>query len=206
MYTSTQSIQCYLWCIVTSNTAVVMALHVQARYVKRASNLLVRCQSTVTMADHGSTNTKPFYEMPSPPAWPVIGHLPLLMKEKDKIDKMFERLREQYGDIYRVYAPGQGDMVVIFRPEDIKMLYGSDGKIPMIPGFDMFEFVRKTSMVDKYTTPGLLNNTEDWYEVRHKVQQDMMRPKSALYYIDEMEEIILQNLKRIYSDVIHFVY
>ena len=107
--------------------AVDMALHVQAKYVKKASNLLVRCQSTVTMADHGSTNTKPLYEMPSPPAWPVIGHLPLLMKEKDKLDKMFERLREQYGDIYRVYAPGQGDMVVLFRPEDIKILYGSDG-------------------------------------------------------------------------------
>ena len=47
-------------------------------------------------------------------------------------------------------------------------------------------------MVDRYATAGLINNSEDWYEVRHKVQQDMMRPKSALYYIDEMEEIAVE--------------
>ena len=117
----------------------------------------------------------------------------MIKKEnKDRMDKMFERLREEYGDIYRIYSPGLGTSVVIFRPEDIKMLYASDGKIPKIPGFDMFEFVRTTSMKDRYTTTGLINNNQDWYDVRHKVQQDMMRPKSALYYISEMEEIALE--------------
>ena len=41
----------------------------------------------------------------------------------------------------------------------------------------------------KYPSMGLINNKEDWYEVRTLIQQDMMRPKSALYYTREMEEI-----------------
>ena len=32
---------------------------------------------------------------------------------------------------------------------------------------------------------------EDWYTVRSQVQQDMMRPKSALYYISDLEKIAM---------------
>jgi len=174
----------------------------RAAYCKQPAALLVRCQSTAAAPHHGVTQikeeTKPFSEMPSPPAWPVIGHLPLLMKEQLKLDKLFERLRVEHGDIYKVYAPGQGDMVVLFKPEDIKTLYGSDGENPKIPGFDMVGFIRETSMKDRYTSAGLLNNNKDWYDVRHKVQQDMMRPKSALYYIDEMEDIAVELAEKIH--------
>eukprot|EP00092_Neocalanus_flemingeri_P107293 GFUD01137705.1.p1 GENE.GFUD01137705.1~~GFUD01137705.1.p1 ORF type:complete len:508 (-),score=128.83 GFUD01137705.1:562-2085(-) len=182
---------------------MLMALHTgnlfaKGKNLKQATNIVLRCQSTVAMVDHGSTQTKqkakPLSEMPSPPGWPIVGHLPLMMKieNKEKMDKMFDRLRGDHGDIYRIYMPGQGNMVIIFRPEDVKAMYAGDGKSPKLPGFDMFSFIRKTTMKDRYTTAGLINNTEDWYEVRHKVQQDMMRPKSALYYLSEMEEIAIE--------------
>merc|ERR1719431_1676440 len=61
----------------------------------------------------------------------------------------------------------------------------------------MFEFVRTTSMKDRYATTGLITNNEDWYDVRQKVQQDMMRPKSALYYIDEMDDIATEFVDKI---------
>ena len=42
-------------------------------------------------------------------------------------------------------------------------------------------------------TAGLVaSHGEPWYEVRSKVQQDMMRPKSAMYYINDIEEISQQ--------------
>ena len=40
-------------------------------------------------------------------------------------------------------------------------------------------------------TKGLITNSEEWYDVRSQVQQDMMRPKSALYYISHLEKIAL---------------
>ena len=43
-------------------------------------------------------------------------------------------------------------------------------------------------MKSRYKSKGLITNSEDWYSVRSKVQQDMMRPKSALYYITELEK------------------
>ena len=108
--------------------------------------LLGRYQSTAYIAQQ---SPKTFREIPSPPAWPLVGHLPLIMKEQLRMDKMFERLRETYGDILRVYVPGQGHMVALFKPEDIKMLYGNnEGVIPKIPGFDMLEFMRQTSKKD----------------------------------------------------------
>ena len=76
------------------------------------------------MVDPGSAQTvKPFSEMPTPPSWPILGHLPLFAKNKLRMDKMFQGLREEYGDIYRLHVPGGLEsMVVLFRPEDIMKL------------------------------------------------------------------------------------
>ena len=50
--------------------------------------------------------------------------------------------------------PGEknGFLVVIFDAEDVKLLYAHDGRVPQIPGFDLFEFTRKTAMKDRYIT------------------------------------------------------
>ena len=96
-------------------------------------------------------------------------------------------------NIFRLNIPGEKHgFVILFDAEDVKTLYSNDGRVPQIPGFDMFEFIRKNAMKDRYISAGLINNTEDWYSVRHQVQQDMMRPKSALYYVDEMEDIAVE--------------
>ena len=46
-------------------------------------------------------------------------------------------------------------------------------------------------MRSRFTSKGLITNSEEWYDVRSQVQQDMMRPKSALYYISHLEKIAL---------------
>ncbi len=39
------------------------------------------------------------------------------------------------------------------------------------------------------TTGVLMEEDENWHDIRSKVQQDLMRPKSAHYYLNEIENI-----------------
>ena len=41
-------------------------------------------------------------------------------------------------------------------------------------------------------TSGLIAQGEQWYRFRRAVPQDMMRPTSALYYIDDIETVALE--------------
>ena len=49
-------------------------------------------------------------------------------------------------------------MVMLFKPEDIQTMYSSDGRIPMLPGFDNFEYSRNVSMKDRFPSAGLISN------------------------------------------------
>ena len=51
-----------------------------------------------------------------------------------------------------------------------------------------------------YQSVGLLTNTEEWVAVRRGVQQDMMRPSSALHYITEIEEVATELADRIWQE------
>ena len=149
-----------------------------------------RCQGTSAAAS--LDNPQPFSAIPlAPGAVPLLGHMPFMAKKEtqERLHEAFDNLRKKAGDVYRLSIPGEPGFVAIFQPEHVKTLYSVDGRIPNLPGFDPFEYIRKNAMKDRYMITGLINNSEDWYTVRHQVQQDMMRPKSALYYIDEMEDI-----------------
>ena len=53
---------------------------------------------------------------------------------------------------------GNGKMMMLFKPEDIQTMYSSDGRIPMLPGFDNFEYSRNVSMKDRFPSAGLISN------------------------------------------------
>ena len=80
---------------------------------------------------------KDFQEIPSPPGWPLLGHLIDFMKNEKRLDKYASELRAQYGDMVRLYFPtgsGNNSMVMLFKPEHIKSLYAEEERIPKIPG------------------------------------------------------------------------
>ena len=76
-------------------------------------------------------------------------------------------------------------------------MYNSDGKTPFIQSFEFLKHVRRTTMKDRYTSTGLASNGQEWYEIRSKVQQIMMRPESALYYISDLENIAMELVEKI---------
>lgn len=101
----------------------------------------------------------------------------MMKKEsQERMHILFDKLRDELGDIYRIKIPGQANMVLVYNPEDVKHFYNSDDKIPIIPGFKMSSFIRTKIMKDRYLTAGLIVNNDDLYTVRSQVQQDMMRP------------------------------
>jgi cytochrome P450 family 49 subfamily A len=63
--------------------------------------------------------------------------------------------------------------------------------MPIEPGFDFFVQYRTRLRRDLYPgSAGLLGaNGQPWYDVRSAVQQDMLRPKSALYYLPDIGQI-----------------
>ena len=198
-----QGVRCIRWSAVdlyTESLSTLIEINIEQNLVlamKKISNLIdlrgARLKSSLASLSSEirlEEDVKPYSAMPSPPAWPLLGHMPLLAKKKnqERLDQMFHQLRLQLGDIYRLSVPGQGDMVVIFRPEDVRAMYASDGRIPYQTAFEALELLRGRNR-ELYKSSGLLTNSEEWYEVRQAVQQDMMKPKSALFYIEDIEEV-----------------
>ena len=48
---------------------------------------------------------------------------------------------------------------------------------------------REGKLKGVYSSSGLITNEESWYSVRQAVQQDMLRPSSANYYIPHIETV-----------------
>ena len=117
-------------------------------------------------------------DIPSPPLVPVLKHLPLILNKKNAYDMttFAAGLREKFGDIVRLQIPGMGNgnMIMLFKAkaglnnlhknemiiftQDIKTMYSSDGRIPMLPGFDNFEYARAVTLKHRFPTCGLISN------------------------------------------------
>ena len=60
----------------------------------------------------------------------------------------------------RLKVPGIGNsnMIMVFKAKDIKTMYSSDGRIPLLPGFDNFEYARAVTLKHRFPTCGLISN------------------------------------------------
>lgn len=147
-----------------------------------------RLQSTAALPlTDACVKARPYEDLPMPKGLPIIGNAhQMLSKENMKYsDRFFSGLREQFGDIFKLRLFNK-DLVFICSPEASRTLYSKDGTMPFLPGFEKFQEIRSKSMSHYYPIPGLLSQGEHWRDFRRAVQQDMMRPRSALYYIEHL--------------------
>ena len=125
---------------------------------------------------------------------------------------------DKYGNILKLSFPGQPPIVLTIDPEDIKTVYAADGKYPIAPFLDIFRAYRKGIRSDLYPNSGMQylkkkrltivkiifllsggllgEQQEGWHKIRSVVQQDMLRPKSAYYYIDSLQDVLDDFLRK----------
>jgi len=112
--------------------------------------------------------------------------------------KYHAKLNAELGTIYRFRMMGKGkDVLFISDPDDSRSLLSNEGQYPYLPGFEKIEEIRKTVLKHQFSEPGLLSQGEVWSKSRKAVQQDLMRPKSALYYVDELNDTTDEFLQKI---------
>ena len=102
----------------------------------------------------------PFNSIPSPPSYPIIGHLPLLASKKttEHFDKFATDLG-QYGDVVRLKMPGI-NMVLLYNPDHFHVLSLNEPRIPITPVFDLIANIRKEELPKLYPNSGLIDNSE----------------------------------------------
>ncbi|XP_063887167.1 probable cytochrome P450 CYP44 isoform X1 [Scylla paramamosain] len=144
---------------------------------------------------------KPFTAIPGPPWIPVLGTLlpyKIGMKKLTGYHHEVCRLHQKYGPVVREVF-GSQTVVHIFDPDDIKAVYDNDGKMPYVPPLqETAQFYRKKNNM----SPGLGNiNGEEWYRLRHAVQQMMLRPREASYYYPIQDEVACRAVDRLEAEL-----
>ena len=141
---------------------------------------------------------KPFKDIPMPPGLPILGNYSWnKMERRDRKERALDYHRnwtKQLGPIYRLKVFGF-EFLILTDPEDGKLLLSKDGRLPVIPAFEPIARVRKDYL--KFKTVGLVGSGEQWLELRQKVQQDMMRPRSAMFYINDISNIVDEVIEKI---------
>ena len=143
--------------------------------------------------DEDYLSSKPYSAIPQIATLKILWSV-MSPVQKTILDQVIKSHHDTAGSIFKVCIPGQTDRVFINQPELLRTLMSKDGKMPVESGFDPLVYYRNVIRKDLFTdTAGLVgSHGEPWYQFRSKVQQDMMRPKSAMFYINDIEEISQQ--------------
>ncbi|CAG0914444.1 unnamed protein product [Notodromas monacha] len=157
--------------------------------------------SSATVAE---VKTKRFNEIPGPVCLPFIGTmwemLPIIGNRPDLSRRHVNLMEgiEKYGPVFKVRIPFMGDMVILSEPEDFETMRWYEEKYPSRKILGPLEHYR--TKISKHNFPHagvLIVNGEDWYRMRAKYQQRMMKPKSALKYLDVMQSVASDFIDRI---------
>ncbi|XP_021930388.1 probable cytochrome P450 CYP44 isoform X8 [Zootermopsis nevadensis] len=114
----------------------------------------------------------------------------------DRYHKVLEDLYEKYGPLVRQDL-GNGTIIHIFDPEDIRTVYINEGTMPhVVPLQETAQLYRQT----RNMSLGLGNvNGDEWHRLRSAVRQMMLRKSEVHYYLPLVQEVatdFVEHVKR----------
>ena len=115
-----------------------LRLLVRAQEGSKVLQTAQRSKPSLAASSEVSEDVRDFQEIPSPPSWPLIGHLLAFMKHGERLDKHFADLQAEYGDMVRMKVPtanGNNNMLLLFITEHFKSIYTNEERIPKLPGW-----------------------------------------------------------------------
>ncbi|XP_063586002.1 probable cytochrome P450 49a1 [Penaeus indicus] len=148
-------------------------------------------------------SAKPTSEIPGPKARPVIGSLlnmPRGLKfDKKAAHKLYVTMHNTYGSIYRMTVPIVGSFTIVTDPDDCEKLLRLTMHNPQRMPMASIKSVREKAADGffKNRTGILLENGEEWWRVRSKVQTPMMKPKLVGAYLQQMDRVSSEFTDRI---------
>ncbi|XP_042881582.1 probable cytochrome P450 49a1 [Penaeus japonicus] len=146
---------------------------------------------------------KPTSEIPGPKVYPVVGTLPAMLLSKDFDKKMYHRhytaLHAKYGPTFRIIVPSMNPIVAMTNPDDCERLLRFTMHNPLRMPMSSLKAVREETVDDFFEkkTGLLIENGDEWWRVRSKVQTPMMKPKLVGTYLQQMDEVSIDFTDRI---------
>nr|QST15059.1 CYP362A6 protein [Diaphanosoma celebensis] len=166
------------------------------RYSRSNATVAALKQQTSTkVTDTEWANAKPFSALPGPKRWPIIGtawqFLPLIginIPPTRQLE-LNQYLIDKFGRIGVNFLPGYPPLVWVSTPEDVETVFRNEGRFPVRLGFETLK-IHRQQRPNQFSATGLLvAQGEDWWKIRSKAQQPMLKPKNIYSYLPVINEI-----------------
>lgn len=162
---------------------------------------------------------KKFSQIPGPHLYQLMG--PFGKYSKLPFDKMIKQIYDDYGTIFKFPGfLGMKPLVYTFLPEDIEKVHRTEGKFPHRRVLDSTTYFRQKYRPDLYPAgAGIINvwaiwhdkwwctwqlinehpiqsQGQEWYDLRTKIQQILMKPKVAKSYVPKIDSVARDFIKK----------
>ncbi|KAG0710615.1 Cytochrome P450 10 [Chionoecetes opilio] len=172
----------------------------------RGSGSLLRFTSTAANAQKAAEpvleEARPASEIPGPRlSFPALMNLNRLKNDPDwnQVHKLWMSLIARYGPIVLVKIPAFPPVIALSSPKDCKELNRMTMNQPHRPQLGSLKKIRDDWTDDYFEKKGgiVLENGDEWWRVRSRVQTPLLKPMVVGEYVQEMDDVSLTFVDRI---------
>ncbi|CAO1429463.1 unnamed protein product [Diamesa hyperborea] len=172
--------------------------------LKRSTNALPNCRlsSTLPSAIADDYQSASVYEsVPGPSQFELIrGFLPGGKFQNVPLTDFIAKLHNDYGKLVKIPKMlGKPEIVFTNDPNDIEMVFRTEGQWPERKGLDSMVHYRKNVRPDVFGDHAglVIDQGAKWQSFRTTVNPVLMQPKIVQHYVPVVDEIVRQFLKNL---------